>query len=84
MAGFYFFWNDVDENLNINYLGKAQYVYARSYELQDLENNVMGDFFTINCTESYSTRVLYYDPDYYDVTESQAERKMVAYYAIDE
>lgn len=42
----------------------------------------MGDSFTINCTESYSTRVFYYDPDYYDVTENQAERKMVAYYAI--
>lgn len=42
----------------------------------------MGDSFTINYTESYSTRVLYYDPDYYDVTENQAERKMIAYYAI--
>ena len=74
--------NDVDENFNINYLGKAHFVYAWAYELQDLENNVMGDSFTINCTESYSTRVFYYDPDYYDVTESQAERKMVAYYVI--
>lgn len=86
------FWNDVDENLNINYLGKAHYVYVWCYESQDSEvhyvaYNVTGNSLTLNCVESNSTRMFYFEPhddgEIY-VTENQAERKMIAYYVIDE
>ena len=86
------FWNDVDENLNINYFGGAHFVYVWCYESQDQEThyvayNVRGNSLTLNCVNGNSTRMFYFEPDddgEIYITDNQAERKMISYYVIDE
>ena len=87
------FWNSVDENLNIDFTHGAHFVYVSSNTLPSSEieysaYNVHGNSAVVTCGAADSVRMIkdYPPPSQPNQpkpwTEQQAERSMIAYYAI--
>lgn len=80
------FWNSVDENLNIDFTHGAHFVYVSSNTLPSSEieysaYNVHGNSAVVTCGAADSVRMIQDNPMNL-MSEQQAERSMIAYYAI--